>query len=74
MHLKARKELEIICPGSSKNIVIKKDETIHTENSYKFTEGNIKNLADGAGLDIQKKYADKNKWFSLVLLRKKMVD
>jgi len=70
MHLKAVRDLEIFCPSSSSNILIKKGETIHTENSYKFTEENIKSLASGAGLEIQNIYTDKNKWFSLVQLIK----
>jgi L-histidine N-alpha-methyltransferase len=74
MHLQAREDLEIVCPDSSAKVVMKKGETIHTESSYKFTEGNITNLAQGAGLQIQKQYTDKNNWFSLVVLEKNMCD
>jgi len=70
MHLKALKDLEILCPSLPTNIYIKKGETIHTENSHKFTDENINNLASGAGLEIQNIYTDKNKWFSLVQLIK----
>jgi len=70
MHLKAIKDLEIPCPSLPTTIYIKKGETIHTENSYKFTDENIKSLASGAGLEIQKIFTDKNKWFSLVQLIK----
>ena len=55
---------------STKNISIKKGETIHTENSHKFTDENIKNLASGASLEIQNIFTDRNKWFSLVQLIK----
>ncbi len=71
MHLKARKNIEILCPNYSTNIIIKEGETIHTENSYKFTEHDIKKLAEEADLKIKKQYTDKNRWFSLVLLEKK---
>ena len=70
MHLKATKEIEISCASLPTNIDIKKDETIHTENSYKFTDENIESLASGAGLEIQNIFTDKNKWFSLVQLIK----
>jgi len=70
MHLKAMKDIEIISPYLSANISIKKGETIHTENSYKFSEEQIKNLAQRADLQIQYMYMDKNKWFSLVQLGK----
>ena len=70
MHLKARKNLEITSPFSPKIIHIEKEETIHTENSYKFTIENIRNLAKRANLQIQKQYMVNNNWFSLVLLIK----
>lgn len=70
MHLKAKKDLKISSPNSNLKIHIKEGETIHTENSYKFTDENIKNLAYGAGLDIIEIFKDEKKWFSLVLLTK----
>lgn len=70
MHLKAIKNLEISCPRLPITISIKKGKAIHTENSYKFTDENIKNLASGADLEIQNIFTDKNKWFSLVQLIK----
>lgn len=70
MHLKAIKDIEISSPILSSNIHVKKGEKIHTENSYKFTDENIKKLACGAGLEIQNIFTDENKWFSLVQLIK----
>lgn len=70
MHLKAIKDLEISCPSLPTKIYIKKGETIHTENSRKFTDENIKSLVSSAGLEIQNIFTDKNKWFSLVQLIK----
>jgi len=70
MHLKAIKNLEISGPRLPITISIKKGEAIHTENSYKFTDENIKSLASGADLEIQHIFTDKNKWFSLVQLIK----
>ena len=70
MHLKATCDLNIDCLSLKSNIVIRKDETIHTENSYKFTERDIASLAKAANLEIQEIFTDENKWFSLVQLIK----
>jgi L-histidine N-alpha-methyltransferase len=70
MHLRANKDMEIICPSLPNPLNIKKGEKIHTENSYKFTFENIKGLAQASGLEIQNIFTDKNKWFSLVQLIK----
>ena len=70
MHLKAVKDIEIQSTISPINFFIKKGETIHTENSYKFTDEDILSLASGAELEIQKIFTDENKWFSLVQLIK----
>ena len=70
MHLRAIEDVEIFCPRLPTNISIKKGEAIHTENSYKFTNDNIKHLATGAGLEIQNIFTDENNWFSLVQLIK----
>ena len=71
MHLKAIKDIIISSPTLAETIYIKKGETIHTENSYKFSQENIRTLASGSGLEIQKIFTDKHKWFSLVQLIKK---
>jgi L-histidine N-alpha-methyltransferase len=71
MHLKATHDLKISSLNIPITITIKKGETIHTENSYKFTENDINTLAKEAGLIIQKTYTDNNKWFFLVQLTKK---
>ncbi|MBE9469097.1 MAG: L-histidine N(alpha)-methyltransferase, partial [Bacteroidetes bacterium] len=53
-----------------KKIRIKKGETIHTENSYKFINADIKKIADYGRLKVEKIYTDKNNWFSLVHYKK----
>ncbi|MFO7676822.1 MAG: L-histidine N(alpha)-methyltransferase [Thermoplasmatota archaeon] len=71
MHLKAVENVKINCPGYSSDIIIHKGETIHTENSYKFTNKDIRDFAQTAQVDIQNRYTDENKWFSLVEFIKK---
>jgi L-histidine N-alpha-methyltransferase len=47
-------------------ITIKEGETIHTENSQKYTREYIDIISDVTGLKIQEVYTDQNQWFSLV--------
>ena len=70
MHLRAKRDLEINSSCYDLKIQIKKDESIHTENSYKFTEKNIKELALSSSLEIENIFTDGNNWFSLVKLIK----
>jgi L-histidine N-alpha-methyltransferase len=67
MHLKALKDIEISCMYLPDNIRIKKGETIHTENSHKYTDWHILDFAGITGLKISV-YIDNNQWFSLVYL------
>ncbi|MDA3867423.1 MAG: L-histidine N(alpha)-methyltransferase [Salinivirgaceae bacterium] len=70
MHLKARKDLQIKSLKLSQQINFEKGETIHTENSHKFTEEHIRELSNKAGLPIHKIHNDEKEWFSLVLFQK----
>ena len=70
MHLKANKDLSIFTPFLDYVIKIKKNETIHTENSHKFSKDSITKFAKIAELEIQKIFTDQNQWFSLVLFKK----
>lgn len=73
MHLKAKKNIETVSPYFSNKILVKKGETIHTENSHKYTNKEIEKLAKTAGLNIQKIFTDQENWFSLVLFTKDKV-
>lgn len=64
-------DLEISSPYLPKNVVIEQGETIHTENSHKFTDEHIKDLAQTAGLEITNQFTDEKHWFSLVQFQKK---
>ena len=70
MHLRAKKDVVTKSPYCSEKITIKKGETIHTENSHKFTNEHIKELAKTAGFEIQEIFTDEHNWFSLVLFSK----
>jgi L-histidine N-alpha-methyltransferase len=66
MHLKAMESMEISSPHLKDKIIIRKGETIHTENSHKFTSKHIDDLARAGGLEIKKIFTDNNKWYSLI--------
>jgi L-histidine Nalpha-methyltransferase len=68
MHLKALKEQVITSPHFPEALVVKKGEMIHTENSRKFTNKDIREFANAANLSIQGIYNDQKDYFSLLQL------
>jgi hypothetical protein len=66
MNLRALKDMEISSPFLNGKIYIKKGETIHTENSYKYTKQHISDFALIRGLKIKDIYTDAKQWFSVV--------
>jgi len=70
MHLKARKDMIIAFNSEADKFHIKKGETIHTENSLKFNNDNIKSMGFWAGMNTEKIFTDDNQWFSLVHYKK----
>ncbi len=71
MHLKAKKDLEVKSPLLKEKIIFKKGETIHTENSHKYTVDYIHKMADTADLCVSNIYSDDKKWFSLAEMVKR---
>ncbi len=71
MHLKANCDASIKLRSLDMKVDIKKGETIHTENSRKFTEECIRDLALQAELSIQNCYSDADGWFSLAIMTRK---
>ncbi|MGM0568366.1 MAG: L-histidine N(alpha)-methyltransferase [Elusimicrobiota bacterium] len=71
MHLQAKRDMVVSSPLLKEKIFIEKNETIHTENSHKFSEKDIYGMAEYAGLKAEDIFYDKNKWFSLVQFYKK---
>ncbi|WP_406655535.1 L-histidine N(alpha)-methyltransferase [Methanolobus sp. ZRKC2] len=71
MHLKAKRDMEVIIPALNERIMFKKDETIHTENSHKYTVEGIKEMAKAGELSVENIFSDDKKWFSLVEMVKR---
>ena len=66
MHLKALEAMDVFFPKASLKISFRKHETIHTENSHKYTFGHIDGFAALTGLAIKNVYSDDREWFSVV--------
>ncbi len=65
MHLLAREDQTITSPHLESDMVIRRGEAIHTENSHKFTYDTVDNLARQAGLFMEECFTDRSRWFSL---------
>jgi L-histidine N-alpha-methyltransferase len=51
------------------HIDLVKGETIHTENSYKFTNDRIRILLDDSGFDVEQTWSDRRGWYAVTLAR-----
>ncbi len=69
MHLVAQKNIQMMI-DKRLNISLKQAESIHTENSYKFTDADIEKLTRNSRLKIKQVFSDENKWFSVIYLVK----
>lgn len=71
MHLVSEQDQSVRINGFRKLFKLRKGESIHTENSFKFTEKIIKELFNASGLKEKKKWMDNKKYFSLRMVTKK---
>ncbi|MDQ4074428.1 MAG: L-histidine N(alpha)-methyltransferase [Thermoproteota archaeon] len=69
MHIVSNCNQEVFVSSINKKITMYKNETIHTENSYKYSREEIEQLAGRSGFSIEQEFCDKNNWFDLVLLK-----
>lgn len=70
MHLEAKYDMWVQSPYLAKPLNIRAGEHIHTENSYKYNEQAIGQMANESKLFVNDILYDKNKWFALVHLMK----
>lgn len=71
MHLEALRDVEIKSKFLDKEIIIKKGEHIHTENSHKFDKEMISKIANHANFKVETIFTDDMNWFKVALLKKK---
>jgi len=68
IHVESIKKQDVRINKINKTVHFEKGETIHVENSHKFTNEQINKLASESGFEIENIWADDKNWFSIVLL------
>jgi L-histidine Nalpha-methyltransferase len=68
MYIVSKFNQDVYIRAIDHTISFKKNEMIHTENSYKYSIKQIRQLAEDSGFLVKKNYTDEKKWFDLVLL------
>jgi L-histidine Nalpha-methyltransferase len=69
MHLESLTAQRVTIPDLDRSFHFAKGETIHTENSYKFTRGMIDSIVSNAGFIREHTWSDEQNWFTVHLLR-----
>lgn len=67
MHLRSRVGQEVAVAACNRSFAFEAGETIHTENSRKYTRDSIAEIADATGFRVQETFTDANDWFALSL-------
>ena len=70
MHLVSKLDQQVRVGAIEKSFHFKKGETIHTENSYKYSQNNLNELVENAGLEVIQSFTDPRKQYTLILLKK----
>jgi L-histidine N-alpha-methyltransferase len=69
MHLESCCDQVVNINALDISIPFARGETIHTENSYKFSPIMIESIASNAGFQIEQAWCDERNWFTITLLR-----
>jgi L-histidine Nalpha-methyltransferase len=67
MHLESTCDQCVNIPAAQLSLQFAALETIHTENSYKFSHSTLGALLDGAGFAIERTWTDPLQWYALTL-------
>jgi len=67
MHLESLVAQEISIPALELKVNFRRGESIHTENSYKFTPDSVADLLSRAGFTVRKDWTDPKRWFGVYL-------
>jgi L-histidine N-alpha-methyltransferase len=69
MHLESLRAQTVTIADLDRRFRFQKGETIHTENSYKFTDDMIDSIVTNAGFTREQTWSDEKRWFTVHLLR-----
>jgi len=67
MHLESTQEQDVSIQHAGLDLHFMRCETIHTENSYKFTGRGIRTLLKDAGFEIRRAWQDSRSWYTVTL-------
>jgi L-histidine N-alpha-methyltransferase len=67
MHLESLRAQRVAVRALDLEVRFGLGETIHTENSYKFTDQRVGALLKRAGFRLRQQWSDANKWFTVYL-------
>jgi L-histidine Nalpha-methyltransferase len=67
MHLERTQEQHVSIEHAELDVHFMQRETIHTENSYKFTDQGIRSLLEEVGFEIRRAWKDGHGWYTLTL-------
>jgi dimethylhistidine N-methyltransferase len=70
MHLKSKLDQQVRIGAIGKIFYFNKGETIHTENSYKYSLHRLNKLITKAGLQVIRNFTDPEEQYTLILLKK----
>ena len=68
LHLKSEEYQKVTIDHLGETYEFEKEETIHTESSYKHTLDIIDDYARSSGFDTERVFMDDKKWFALALM------
>jgi L-histidine Nalpha-methyltransferase len=69
MHLESTRRQHVRVAAAHLDLHFERGETIHTENSYKFTFETIRILLENAGFDVEQTWTDASEWYAVTLAR-----
>jgi L-histidine N-alpha-methyltransferase len=67
MHLESTRNQWVDIPAAHLSLEFAAFETIHTENSYKFTRETLRALLNDAGFTVEQTWTDPRQWYALTL-------
>jgi L-histidine Nalpha-methyltransferase len=67
MHLESLMPQRVAVRALDMEVRFSRGETIHTENSYKFTDQRVLSLLTRAGFRLRQQWSDANRWFTVYL-------
>jgi L-histidine Nalpha-methyltransferase len=67
MHLESLIAQHVVIPALDLEVKLAREETIHTENSYKFTRESIADMLDKSGFSLMERWTDPQEWFGVYL-------